>query len=340
MLNLISFKLNKKLALALGVWLCVSVAPSCGAAPVLDAPPAEPKDSRDALHEASGTKKAEPARDSKLRRMLPPFPISGKISRTIQKYTGLNLLGEYIASRIARSVLTKRLGGKVKVSIKTFSLTDLLAGKVKSVKCKLAGACIKGIRLGQITATTSQPVWLDLSNKRRVHLRSPVLVSIKAALSQKEVTEALNSPRVANSFSRLNLDLPGLGSQQLHVIRPRVEFQKDVVKIEATVVTEGAPETSGVPMVISGRLKLEGEDHIVLEDMKVTADDIIEPEKFAHFVEDLLNPLVDLRKLDRDDHAIRLSNILIDGDGISTEGKLLLAPKPQAALAQKRTVVK
>ncbi|HEY9786681.1 MAG TPA: hypothetical protein V6D17_14865 [Candidatus Obscuribacterales bacterium] len=264
----------------------------------------------------------------------PAFPIAGKLSRTIQTITGLNLLTGMIASYTAGAILKKKFGGKVRVSIKTFSLTDLLAGKVKSVSCKLAGSSIRGVRLGEVQAATKQPIWLDFRNKRHIQLKSPVLVSVKAALNQKDVTQALQSPQVASTLRGLNVDLPGLGSQQLQVLKPKVEFEKDVVKIEAILVTEGASEATGVPVVISGRLKLSN-DTLLLEDLKVTGDGIVEPEKFAAFAEKLLNPIVDFRKLDRRDHAFRLARIDFGSEGVSGEGSLILAPRAGASqLAQ------
>lgn len=281
-----------------------------------------------------GKKKKKAARHE------PSFPVSGKVSRTIQKVTGLNFLAGVIASQVAKSVIAKKVGGKVKVRIKTFSLTDLLAGKVRSVSCKLAGPSIKGVKLGQISADSQEPIWLDFRNKRHIQLKSPILVSVKAALSQTEASQALESPGVASSLRGLNLDLPGLGSQQLQVIKPRVEFQKDMIRIEATLVTQGAAEATGVPIVISGRLKLRGDNLLVMEDMQVTGADIVEPEKFAAFVEELLNPLVDLRRLDRKDHAFRLTTVDMNDSGISGEGKLLLAPKADSKIAQKNQLSK
>lgn len=261
----------------------------------------------------------------------PPFKVAGKVSRTIQTVTGLNLLGSVVAGQTAEMVLKKKLGGDVKVKVKLYSFTDLLAGKLKGVDCKLVGSKIKGVNVGTVDASTNQPVWVDLHDKRHIQLKTPVLVTVKAALTKEEITRALQSEKVTKSLRGLNLELPGLGAQQLQVVNPKVDIVEDNVRIDALLKAEGADDSTGVPLKITGKLKLKGDDRVEIADLKVESNDIIEPEKFANFAEELLNPLIDLRRMDRRDHAFRLSSLDINQNGLTSEGRLILAPKnPQA----------
>lgn len=259
----------------------------------------------------------------------PPFKIAGKVSRTIQTVTGLNLLASVVAGQAAKTVIKKKVGGDVKVKVKLYSFTDLLSGKVKSVDCQLDGSNIKGVNVGKVSATTNQPIWLDLHDKRHIQLKTPVLVSVKAALTQEEISTALKSERVSKSLRGLNLDLPGLGAQQLQVVNPEVDFVEDNVCIKALLKAQGADDSTGVPLKITGKLQLKGDDRVEIADMKVESSDIIEPEKFSEFAEELLNPLIDLKRMDRKDHAFRLSSLDVGEKGLTGEGKLILAPKNQ-----------
>lgn len=264
----------------------------------------------------------------------PPFKVAGTVSRTLQTVTGLNLLASVVAGQAAKTVLKKKVGGNVKVKVKLYSFTDLLSGKVKSVDCSLAGSNIKGVSVGHVNASTNQPIWLDLHDKRHIQLKTPVLVSVKAALTPAEISTALKSEKVANSLRGLNLDLPGLGAQQLQVVNPKVEFIEDNVCIQALLKAQGADDSTGVPLKITGKLKLKGDDRVEIADMKVEGTDIVEPEKFANFAEELLNPLIDLKRMDRKDHAFRLSSLDVGQNGLTGEGRLIIAPKnPQVAAA-------
>lgn len=265
------------------------------------------------------------------------FPIGNKISRTIQQVTGINLLTGFIVSHIGQSVLHHKLGGKVKVKIKTYSLTDLLAGKVKSVQVSLQDAKLKGISLGRILISSNNPMWIALPGKgRKAGVKSPVFVAVKAQLSQKDVTEALKSEEVTNQLRGLKLDLPGLGDQQLQVIKPKVEIVDDAVRIEALLITKGGREDTAVPIIISAKPKLLDDARIVLDDMKVTSPDIQDPEQFAAFMQELFNPLVNFARMDTYEHAFRLASLEVGGKTVASEGKLLLVPRDLAKqLAQK-----
>ncbi len=283
------------------------------------------------------TKLAAPKAASKSDTAAPPFPVAGKVSRTLQTVTGLNFLGSLIAGQAAGSVLKKKMGGNVKVKVKLYSFTDLLSGKVKAVDCSMADSKIKGVSLGHINATTNQPIWLDLHDKRHIQLKAPILVSVKTALTPDEIAAALKSDKVSKSLRGLNLDLPGLGDSQLQVVNPKVAITDENVCIEALLKAEGADDSKGLPIKITGKLRLKGDSRIEIADMKVDSSEIIEPEKFAVFAEELLNPLIDLRKLDRRDHAFRLTSLDVDHNGLVSEGRLLIVPKTPQTVAQTPT---
>jgi hypothetical protein len=266
----------------------------------------------------------------------PPFPIGSKVSRTVQTVTGVNWLTGVVAGKVAGTVIRHKVGGKVKVKVKTYSLTDLCAGKIKAVDVKLANPQIEGIELGNIEASAKNPVWFSPwkgKNKRR-GLNNPVNIAVKGDLSQDEVARALASQEITKAIRGFKLDLPGLGDQELEVLEPKVDIENRIVKIDGTLVTRGAKKETGVPITISATPKLVANNEVFLEDMKVDSPYIVEPEKFAQFVSDLLNPIVRFSRYDRKTHAFRLFALDVENDLVRGEGNLLLVPKdykPQVA---------
>lgn len=265
----------------------------------------------------------------------PPFPIGSKFSRTVQKVTGITFLSDVIAGQAAKQVLKKKLGGKVKVKVKTFGLTDLVAGKIKSVTVSSDGGAYKNVPLGEVEMASATPIWYQYKHKdgQRPGLKTPILLNVKGNLSTQDIVVALGSERIAKSMRGLKLDLPGLGDQQLQVVRPKVEIGDNELMVDALLVTLGGAEDTGVPIKISGRPVLEGEK-IFLREMKVESPDIIEPEKFSAFAENLLNPIVDFSRMDRKDHAFRLKELAVKKDIVQGGGQLLIAPRPDASVAQ------
>jgi|GEM_PF-1782532 len=315
-------------------------APVSPAAPVV--PPLNPSvvpSVVPAVQAAQAAPAATPSQPAIKLKAADPFPLSSKFSRRLQKYTGVNWLGSAVASQAASFVVHRKLGGKVKVKIKTYSLTDLIAGKMKSVSLEVRDPKLSGIGLGEVTVKSANPIWYAYRKPKLGEsrgLKSPVMLCVKASLSQKQIARALENPSVASKLHGLKLDLPGLGEQQLEVVHPKVEILDDLLKLEGTLVTRGGTLESGVPVTISARPKLIGDSQIVLEQMKVDSPDIVEPEKFADFTSKLLNPVVDFARMDRRDHAFRLDTLRVSGKNgdVEGDGRLLLVPKPQVGVSQ------
>lgn len=266
----------------------------------------------------------------------PPFPIGSKVTRAVQKYTGVNYVGEVVAGKVAGAVIRHKVGGKVKVKVKTYSFTDLCAGKIKSVDVKLSQPRIEGVQLGNINVASKNPVWFNPwkgKNKKR-GLNNPVNMAISGDLSQDQVARALASQEITKAIRGFKLDLPGLGDQELEVLSPKVDIEDKLVKINGTLVTRGAAEDTGVPLSIRATPKLVANNEVFLDDLKVDSPYIVEPEKFAQFISDLLNPIVRFSRYDRKTHAFRLFALDVDDDVVKGEGNLLLVPKdykPQVA---------
>ena len=269
------------------------------------------------------------------------FPIGSKFSRAVQKVTGITFLSDVIAGQAAKKVLRKKLGGDVKVKVKTFGLTDLMAGKVKSVSVTSGGGAYRNIPIGDVKIATVNPVWYQYKRKdgEKPGLKSPLLLNVKGELRMQDIIVALGSDRIAQHMRGLKLDLPGLGEQQLQVMRPKVEIGENQLRVDAVLVTLGGAVETGVPITISGTPVLEG-DKIYLRHMQIASPDIVEPEKFAAFAEELLNPIVDFSRLDKSDHAFRLKELAIKKDIVEGGGQLLIAPSQDRSVHQSQPVAK
>jgi hypothetical protein len=256
----------------------------------------------------------------------PSFPISSKWSRSLQKYTGINLITEIAAARIAALCIKAKLGGHVKVSVHVYSFTDLLSGKVKSVAVKLSGSSYRGVPLGNVTLASTNPVWYHpfKSRKLQAGLQLPFLAQLDGSVNNTCVAALLNgnAPLISKAGK---LQLPGMGEQQLVFIKPTAAIENGKVCIKSTVVTAGASPDTGVDLIVTGVPYLDG-SKIMLKDLCVTSADIIDPVTFSSFVEGVTNPLYNLARLDRRDHAFRLDTLTVEGSKVKYAGKLLVAP--------------
>ncbi|MBX9876872.1 MAG: hypothetical protein K2Y22_00295 [Candidatus Obscuribacterales bacterium] len=274
----------------------------------------------------------------------PPFPVGHSVSRFIQKISGVNALSAFVASKAATRALEKRLGGQVKAKIKSYSFTDLLAGKVKSLELTFRNARVRGIELGYLHVTAKNPLWFSYRKRKDepTGVNTPVSLSLDGCVSQKDITAALKDPQVTSSLSTMKLDLPGLGNQQLEILEPDVKIENGKVKIRATVVTKGGKKETGVPVTVSAVPYLvEDGAKLNLKDMDIQSSEIENPAEFAQFVTELFNPLINFSRMDNGQRAFRLNDFKISGAKINFDGKLILAPrKTTSALAQKATITR
>ena len=269
----------------------------------------------------------------------PPFKIGSHFSRGLQKYTGINALTNFTASAIATLVVKHEVGGKVRVKVKTYSFTDLLAGKVRSIDVQVKDGKLNDAPVGDLHVYTATPVWFRYFKDKegKPGVRIPALVTIDGNISEAELSTALASDEVASKIRMIKLDLPGVGKQQLQLLDPKVDFADGQVKVNTVLLTQGASRDTGVNLTVLGKPLLEGQGRIVLGDMQVSSPDIPNPEQFSEFSSKLLNPLVDFQRMDRRDHAFRMSKLTVGDKELDFSGNLILAPTtPPPHLAQRQ----
>lgn len=269
-----------------------------------------------------------------------PFSIGNKFSRALQRYTGINYLAGFISSRVASGVVSHKLGNSVeaKVQVKTYSFTDLIAGKVRCVTvCLTPNIDRKSAESmpGSVIATTQHPVWINYRNKKKPKgVQSPVLVAIDGQLSEDDLANAVANPEVASRLKLLKIDLPGMGSQQIQVLNPNVQLQGNKVRLEGKLCAANADPKSAVQVCFVGEPALEGDYRIVVKNVQVDSNTIDSPNYFAQFAQQLMNPLVDFRRMDKHNRAIRMQNLKVADNRVQFNAKLLLAPRPVSQLAQ------
>lgn len=259
-----------------------------------------------------------------------PFKIGNKVSRSFQKCSGITGATDFLAGKALAAAIRHKLHGQVKVKVKTFGFTDLMAGKVKSLEITAHNCEYKGVPVGDIHAVTINPVWLRYVKQhgQRAGLRKPVALKLDGDLSATSVADALASPAVSSSLRSVKLDLPGLGSQRLEFVDPHVAIDTDGIEIKTLLVTAGARPETGVPIKLKGTPELQGNSRVFIRDLQVDSPVIPNQQEFAAFTSKLLNPLIDFSRMDRQTRAFRLESLKVLHNAVHFSGNLLLAPAP------------
>lgn len=269
------------------------------------------------------------AADQEPAELPPPFGVAGKMSHAVQKFSGLTFLNNALSSAFASVALSTYVHGLAGVKVRSYNASDLWQGEFRTVEIKLKRGKMHGVPIGSVRLRTTTPFKVSYLpwRKSKAGLTTPVLVAVEGDISEQLVSRALRSKSVVENLRFLKLDLPGLGEQRLRILEPRVDVLGDKVEVKAHLITAGGAPDTGIDLVINAKPVLEKERFIILKDIQIGSADIREPGQFASFVEELLNPLIDFGRMDRETHAFRLTELSVKNDRVHFAGRLLLAPK-------------
>jgi len=124
-----------------------------------------------------------------------------------------------------------------------------------------------------------------------------------------------------------------LGAQEIQILRPKVELADGVMTIDATLITKGAAEDTGVPIVISGRPASEG-SKIYLRELQVPRLTFPTRRSLPALPRRSSTPCSIWARLDRKTHAVRVMQIAINPDNVEGLGTLVLRSQTRMAVAQ------
>jgi len=261
-----------------------------------------------------------------------PMPEPHHLARQVQRCTGVTWLTNQTASALTTVYLSAKTRGWVNTKIRTYSINDLIDGRFKALQINAKHGKYKGVPFGRLAISTQMPFQLKAKKTATSPsgLQAPLMVSIAGDVAQNDLSGALASRLVTDNLRFLKFDLPGLGSQRLQVLNPKVKLDGEKVIVRSQLITAGGAPDTGVDLKVTARPVLEKERYIKLFDMRVESEQISDVENFGPFAEELFNPLIDFGRYDRFTRAFRLSKLDIRDGRVWYQGRLLLAPKQTA----------
>ncbi len=265
-----------------------------------------------------------------------PFSTAGSFSHNLQKYTGVTAAANFFTSTAIAAALKHKIKGQFKVKVQNYSLTDLLAGKIKKIDITVTGWQYRSMPIKSLSITTVTPVWIRLDRHHRHVLLCPAMFAVSGAVSADNLETGLVNPVIATSLGSIKLNMPGLGRQQLILHTPQIAVHKDSVEIKTILASAGATTDKGVPMRLKGKPELIGGTKIYLRNLEIDSPDIPNPREFAAFASQIVNPIIDFSRLDRDTHAFRMETLAVADDEVRFSGNLLLAPKASTSAQKTR----
>lgn len=187
----------------------------------------------------------------------PSFHIASPLSRSLQSVLGITTFTRWIAQSVIEKQLRKSVDGDIDVHLKLYSATDLSKGKLARVQFTGNNLVIKkSLSLSKIEASNSRetPIWYDIKKKS---LQAPVRVTFQAIMSENDINQTLNNPKIAEKLTQIKIKLPTAGKQTLSLTQSTVQLLPNQVIFETHLGIAGQEKEKALPIRVSSHITLD-----------------------------------------------------------------------------------
>ncbi len=249
------------------------------------------------------------------------YPVSNTVSRGIQGIFGLNFGARKIVESIIESQISNLIQkGNIKVSLKSYSAGDLIAGKIKNFH--IVGKKIEsnGIYLSKVEAESlCDFTWFDYKSKPAL-LKSPLFIKYSADVSKEDLKKIFESDTIKSALTgiKVRVGLIDFGEVDFVNIKPDIKNEKISMKI--SLVYRRMPFTFTFPINLETAIKVK-DDKIFLTSLKFPSGAVNDEFRFITNSLELNNiNIFDLKTLEKDGSEINIKKIKIVNDKIFLEG--------------------
>lgn len=253
------------------------------------------------------------------------YGLSSKMSQSISMRTGATLLSEKIAQAKIRDDLKKATKQKFDVSVKSFSLQDLVHGRLKSITISGKNLNIEGAYLTSLELKTVCDFNYVQINKNPIRFKENMIVDFTTVISDQDLTKTMKSSGYLDKLNCVNVEGCGitffkLSGAGVNIKNNKLNFK---VKITSHLLLE-----KPLDIAMSTDLKAEN-GRIVLT--KTDLGNIVKGVDLSRVANQLnsINPLTfSLDVLENKNTKMCIKKVEIDGNKIIVSGNIFI-PKTE-----------
>lgn len=240
-----------------------------------------------------------------------PFPVVGQTSYNIQKYTGFNFFTHTLAEGILKvSIKLKTRAKKISTDLEIFSGWDLFRKKIKSLNIDAEKLTVKGVPIEKFELLIKDPLYFK---KKRVAF--PVNLKSTVKVNLEDITEVINNlPKWKKVLGELELPVPPFGTTKVKIDDLKIKINETgFTEVFVMLTSLEAPDSEPIKMSFTGNLVLR-DKKIIVSDLKGEAEDIFTGDSdlgrsFSEFLEDLINPVFDFHKYEK--NGLTIDNVYL-----------------------------
>lgn len=250
------------------------------------------------------------------------YDLSSRGAQITSKITGMTFLFEKVAQFIIRKELKKATKEKFKVEMKSYSPSDLLNGRFKSLKISGKNLDIDGVYLTSLEAKTLCDFnYLELNKKTKsIKFKENMIMDFVMEISDKDLRKTVQSAGYLDMLNKTNLSCFGITFFKLSGADVQIKNNKLYFTIKVTTPISANP----IPVVVRSDLKVEDGNIVLTKIDFVNAFTVIDLSKITYLM-NALNPLTfSTEILNNKDSKMSIKTVDIIGDKITVKGNIFI----------------
>ena len=248
--------------------------------------------------------------------------LTSAASRFFSNITGQNFIGEKVGESLIKKALKKNADGDFKVTLDSYSVRDLKAGKFKSLDIKGKNILVDGVYISEAEMRTLCEYNYISQDKNGDYI---VMENIPVAISAVITEEDLNRTMMSKDYQRLLNDLNTLGGafNIFSIDSTRIKIKDNRIYYIVRIAVPFVRTTQEV--VMSANLKVvDGEIKFSDPELLNNRHEGKDLSKLASVL-NYINPLdFSMKILENKDAELSIRNISIQDGKILVDAKMLI----------------
>ncbi len=248
--------------------------------------------------------------------------LTSATSRFFSNITGQNFIGEKVGESLIKKALKKNADGDFKVTLNSYSVRDLKAGKFKSLDIKGKNILVDGIYISEAEMSTLCEYNYISQDKNGDYL---VMEDIPVAISAVITEDDLNKTMMSKDYQRLLNDLNTLGGafNIFSIDSTKIKIKDNKIYYIVKIAVPFVRATQEV--VMSANLKVvDGEIKFSDPELLNNRHEGKDLSKLASIL-NYINPLdFSMKILENKDADLSIRNISIQDGKILVDAKMLI----------------
>jgi hypothetical protein len=254
---------------------------------------------------------------------------SGKIFVNIQKYLGLNLMADLLGESLVKGVVKiKTRAERINVNLEIYSALDLILKKIKSFNVNAEKLLVEDVPVENIKLSINDPICI-----RKKRVLSTIRIYSLVRIDLNKVNEVINNlPKWEKVFSHLELPVPPFGDTEISINNISIKIDENGrIDAFAEVRSILKPESEPLELQFTGNLATDGKK-LVAKNIETEIKDIFTKDSdigiaFSKFLEDLINPIFNFGKYEKNGLTIDTVKLSFESNNIIFEIESRLLPE-------------